>query len=145
MNPDRLPDLGCFHHRCDLQIRFSDVDVLGHVNNTVYMTFYDTGKAHYFSDLLERRIDWKHVECVIANVDCAFLAPIFFGEEIEVLTRCESIGEKSFKLLQAIREKRNGAIKSACETVMVSFDPESGKAMELPQEWREALEKASRG
>ncbi|MBD5387370.1 acyl-CoA thioesterase [bacterium] len=140
MNPDRLPDLSGFKHKCDLQIRFSDVDVLGHVNNTVYMTFYDTGKAHYFTDLLGRRIDWKHVESVIANVDCAFLAPIYFGEEIEVLTRCESIGEKSFKLLQAIREKTSGTIKSACETVMVSFDPHTGKAIELPQEWREALE-----
>lgn len=139
MNPERLPDINEFRHHCDLQIRFSDVDVLGHVNNTVYMTFYDTGKAHYFSDILGKRIDWKHVECVIANVDCAFLAPIFFGEDIEVLTRCEHIGEKSFRLLQAIREKRTGVLKSACETVMVAFDADSGKAMELPEEWREAL------
>ncbi|MDE5807588.1 MAG: acyl-CoA thioesterase [Muribaculaceae bacterium] len=141
MNPERLPDVNEFRHHCDLQIRFSDVDVLGHVNNTVYMTFYDTGKAHYFSDILGKRIDWKHVECVIANVDCAFLASIFFGEDIEVLTRCEYIGEKSFRLLQVIREKGSGILKSACETVMVSFDAESGKAMELPSEWRKALER----
>lgn len=142
MNPEKLPELDKFTHSCNLQIRFSDVDVLGHVNNTVYMTFYDTGKAHFFSDILGRRIDWKHVECVIANVDCAFLAPIFFGEDIEVLTRCESIGEKSFRLLQVIREKGSGTLKSACETVMVAFDPATGKAMELPAEWREALERS---
>lgn len=141
MNPEKLPELNTFRHRCDLQIRFSDVDVLGHVNNTVYMTFYDTGKAHYFTDILGRAVDWKHVECVIANIDCAFLAPIFFGEEIEVLTRCQAIGEKSFRLLQVIREKRNGVLKSACETVMVAFDPESGKAIEIPPHWREGLEK----
>ena len=140
MNPDRLPDTGLFKHSCDLQIRFSDVDVLGHVNNTVYMTFYDTGKAHFFSDILAREIDWKHVECVIANVDCAFLAPIYFRDDIEVLTRCESIGEKSFKLIQVIREKRSGQLKSACETVMVAFDAREGKAMELPEVWRKALE-----
>ena len=141
MNPELLPDLHSFRHHCDLQIRFSDVDVLGHVNNTVYMTFYDTGKAHYFTDIIGKVIDWKHVATVIANVDCAFLAPIFFGEEIEVLTRCLHIGEKSFKLLQAIREKKSGVIKSACETVMVAFDVKTGKAMELPSDWREALEK----
>lgn len=140
MNTEKLPSLETFRHHCDLQIRFSDVDVLGHVNNTVYMTFYDTGKAHFFSDVLGRKIDWKHVECVIANVDCAFVAPIFFGEEVEVLTCCESIGEKSFKLLQVIREKRSGMLKSACETVMVAFDAGTGKAKELPREWRDALE-----
>ncbi|MDE7414649.1 MAG: acyl-CoA thioesterase [Muribaculaceae bacterium] len=139
MNPERLPDLKEFTHRCDVQIRFSDVDVLGHVNNTVYMSFYDTGKAHFFSSILGKRIDWKHVECVIANVDCAFLAPIFFGEDIEVLSRCESVGEKSFKVLQAIHEKKTGVVKSVCETVMVAFDPNTGKAMELPEEWRRAL------
>ncbi|MBD5236444.1 MAG: acyl-CoA thioesterase [Bacteroidales bacterium] len=139
MNPEKLPSLSDFRHSCDIQIRFNDVDVLGHVNNTVYMTYYDTGKAHYFSEILGRRVDWKHVECVIANIDCAFLAPIFFGEDIEVLTRCEKIGEKSFKLLQVIREKKSGMMKSACETVMVAFDPQSGIAIEIPEEWREAL------
>ncbi|MDE6538315.1 MAG: acyl-CoA thioesterase [Muribaculaceae bacterium] len=139
MNPEKLPSLSDFHHSCDIQIRFNDVDVLGHVNNTVYMTYYDTGKAHYFSEILGRRVDWKHVECVIANIDCAFLAPIFFGEDIEVLTRCEKIGEKSFKLLQVIREKKSGMMKSACETVMVAFDPQSGIAIGIPEEWREAL------
>ena len=140
MNPERMPDLSRFRHSCDIQLRFSDVDVLGHVNNTVYMTFYDTGKSHYFSEILGKEIDWKHVECVIANVDCAFLAPIFFRDDIEVLTRCEHVGDKSFRLLQAIREKKSGVFKSVCETVMVAFDPETGKAMPLPEDWRKALE-----
>ena len=141
MNPENIPSINKFGHSCDLQIRFSDVDVLGHVNNTVYMTFYDTGKAHYFSAILGRHIDWKHVECVIANIDCAFMAPIFFRDRIEVLTRCVAMGEKSFRLLQVIREKETGVIKSACETVMVAFDPQTGKAMELPAHWREALQR----
>ena len=51
MNPNNLPTLDLFHHRTPLQLRFNDVDVLGHVNNTVYFSFYDTGKAIYFSDV----------------------------------------------------------------------------------------------
>lgn len=141
MNLEKMPDASGFGHHCNLQIRFSDVDVLGHVNNTVYMTFYDTGKAHFFTDILGKAVDWKHVECVIANVDCAFVAPIFYGEDIEVLTRCLKIGEKSFRLLQMIREKKSGTFKSVCETVMVAFDPSTGKSSEIPADWREALER----
>ena len=143
MNPNTLPDLSGFRHHTDLQIRFSDVDVLGHVNNTVYMAFYDTGKAHFFREILGQPVDWRHVETVIANVDCAFIAPVYFGEEIEVLTKCSSISEKSFKLLQVIRSKE-GEVKSACETVMVAFDLKSAKAMELPDVWRDALERSLR-
>lgn len=140
MNPNELPSLDLFHSRTPMQLRFNDVDVLGHVNNTVYFSFYDTGKAHYFSEVLGRRVDWKHVDTVIANVDCAYLAPIFFGEKIEVLTTCLYVSEKSFKILQLIRETETGQIKSACETVMVSYDLKSQSSMPLPEEWKEKME-----
>lgn len=34
-----------FHHQLPIQLRFNDVDKFGHVNNTVYFSFYDLGKA----------------------------------------------------------------------------------------------------
>ena len=139
MNPTELPSPDLFESRLPLQIRFSDVDVLGHVNNTVYMAFYDTGKAEYMTRVLGRKIDWHDVDTVIANIDCAFIAPIFFGEKIEVMTRCVGIHEKSFRLLQMIRESETGEVKSVCETVMVSFDPKTQKAAPLSAEWREKL------
>lgn len=142
MNPHKIPALSEFRHHVDLQIRFSDVDVLGHVNNTVYLSFYDTGKAWFFSKIHERIIEWRKVETVIANVDCCYISPIFFGEEVEVYTKCESISEKSFKLLQVIALKGTGEIKSACETVMVCYDPQAMHSIEMPAHWKEALEKS---
>ena len=79
MNPHELPPLDLFHHRTPLQLRFSDVDVLGHVNNTVYFAFFDTGKAHYFTAVRGELGDWKHVDTVISNVNCAFISSIVFG------------------------------------------------------------------
>lgn len=141
MDPKNLPDISEFRHRTPIQIRFNDVDVLGHVNNTVYFTYYDTGKAYYFEAVQEKKVEWRNVETVIANVNCAYIAPIFFGEDIEVLTRCTSIHDKSFRLLQAIREKKTGQIKSVCETVMVSFDPSTGQSHPLPEFWRTQLKR----
>ena len=139
MNPTDLPSEKIFRHRLPLQIRFSDVDVLGHVNNTVYMAFYDTGKASYMTEVLGRKIEWKDVDTVIANIDCAFIAPIFYGEKIEVLTKCVAIHDKSFRLLQMIFETEKKEVKSVCETVMVSFDSHSQKAVALSDEWRQKL------
>lgn len=134
-----LPSLDLFHDRLEVQLRFNDVDVLGHVNNTVYFSFYDTGKAHYFTAVRGRSVDWKHVDTVIANVNCAYMAPIFFNEKIEVLTTCLSISEKSFRLLQMLRETETGEVKSLCETVMVCFDPHSGKSLPVADEMRRQL------
>ena len=141
MYPVEIPDIALFRHRTDLQIRFNDIDILGHVNNTVYLSFYDTGKAHYFQAVRHGQLNWREVETVIANVDCSYLSPIYFGEDIEVLTRCLEIHDKSFRLQQIIRNKVSGEIKSLCETVMVSFDKATLKAVSLPELWRECFKK----
>lgn len=140
MNPHDIPSVESFNHRHPIQLRFNDVDILGHVNNTVYFSFYDTGKAHYFNSVRRGKMEWKKVETVIANVNCAYISSIHFGEEIDVLTRCEEIGEKSFKLLQMLVNRANGEVKSVCETVMVSIETETQKSIPLPDDWREDLQ-----
>lgn len=140
MNPkDIIPDLSLFKHSTPLQIRFNDIDILGHVNNTVYFSFYDTGKAHYFQSVRKGTMDWRKVDTVIANVNCSFISPTLFGDDIEVLTRCLSVHDKSFRVEQAIRSRKTGEVKSVCETVMVSFDPVTAKAAPMPDHWRLSL------
>lgn len=144
MDPKQLPPLSEFDHSVDLQIRFNDIDILGHLNNTVYFSFFDTGKAYFFNKLMDGKMNWKRVESVIANIDCAYVSPIFFGEQVEVWTRCKWVHEKSFCLQQIIIEKGNGDLKAAAETVMVSFDPDTNQSREVPRQWREALERSAR-
>lgn len=136
MNPHEIPSPSIFTNRLPLQIRFSDVDVVGHVNNIVFFAYYDTGKAAFMTELLGRMVSWKEVDTVVANVDCAFIVPILYGENIEVLTTCIGIHDKSFRLLQMIRNSDTLEVKSVCETVMVSFDPTTQKAAPLSEEWR---------
>lgn len=139
MNPHEIPSADIFTHRLPIQIRFSDVDVIGHVNNIIFLQYYDTGKAAFMTDLLKRTISWYEVDVVVANIDCAFIAPIFYGENIEVLTACTYIHDKSFKLLQMLRNSETKEVKSICETVMVSFDPDTQKVAPLKDEWRTKL------
>lgn len=135
----QIPPVSDFHHHHPLQIRFNDIDILGHVNNTVYLSFFDTGKAHYFAAVREGNINWQKVDTVIANVNCSYLRPIYFGSRIEVYTRCIAIGEKSFRLQQLIADPSTEIPYSICETVMVSFDSESSEARPVPEDWRQAL------
>ena len=139
MNPHDITSHEIFTNRLPIQLRFSDVDVIGHVNNIIFLQYYDTGKAAYMTELLGRSISWQEVDTVVANIDCAFIAPIFWGEKIEVLTACTYIHDKSFHLLQMLRNSVTGEVKSLCETVMVSFDPDTQKAAPLSEEWRKVL------
>lgn len=140
MDISTLPPKSEFHHSVDLQIRFNDIDILGHLNNTVYFSFFDTGKAYFYEWLLKGEMNWKRVESVIANVDCAYVSPVYFGEEIEVWTRCAHVGEKSFTLQQMIVAKKTGELKAAANTVMVSINPDTMKSVPIPQKWKSRLE-----
>lgn len=137
---NELPRPESFRHRIDLQMRFNDIDILGHLNNTVYFSFYDTGKAYYLEAVNMGKMNWQRVESVIANVNCQFINPIFFGEPIEICTRCEGIGEKSLTLLQMLVNKETQQIKSVCRTVMVAIDPDTKTSVNVPEKWRKGID-----
>lgn len=128
-----------FRHSLPVQIRFNDIDILGHLNNIVYFAFYDLAKARFLQTVKKGNIDFRKVECVIANINCAYIKQILFGEEIEVMTKCIHIGDRSFILRQCLVESGSREIRSVCDTVMVAFDPMEGKSVPMSHELRKAL------
>lgn len=128
-----------FHHRYPLQIRFNDIDTLGHVNNSIYFTFYDLGKSRYFEAVKNCSIDWRRADVVIANINADFLSPIYPNEEIAVETGTLEIGNRSFTLLQRIINTKTGEIKGICRTVMVGFDIAAGISAPVSDEWKDAI------
>ena len=128
-----------FHHSYPLQLRFNDIDSLGHVNNSVYFTFYDLGKSRYFETVKKQSIDWRKADVVIANVNADFLSPIYSYEQVAVETCCVEIGNRSFKLMQRIVNTTTGEVKGTCRTIMVGFDVEAGVSAPISDEWKDAI------
>ena len=55
--------------RLPIQIRFNDVDRLGHVNNNSYFSYYDLGKEEYLNNILKVDYHTQDVAPVIANLN----------------------------------------------------------------------------
>ena len=130
-----------FHHVMPMQIRFNDLDMLGHVNNAIYFQYFDLGKMGYLKAVRGAQIDWKTVDIVVANISCDFLAPVFYNEELEVRTQVDRILKKSFPMLQQVVNSVTGEVKCACTTIMVNFDIKLGKSKPLSDYWIDALTK----
>lgn len=128
-----------FHHSIPIQLRFNDFDVLGHVNNSVYFSFYDIGKTEYFSKVLPQIIENREVGLVIASIHVDFKLPVFPNEQVEVLTAITEIGEKSFKILQHLVDSETRELKSVCRTVMVGYNASTKASQEISKEWKEAI------
>ena len=74
-----------FKRSTQVQLRFNDIDALGHVNNSVYFQFFDLAKTEYFAGLeVNADINWCKPSIVIANVNCSFIEPTVFQEPVEV-------------------------------------------------------------
>ena len=128
-----------FHCSLRVQLRFSDLDTLGHVNNSVYLNLFDLGKSDYFERAAGQRQDWNNVNVVIANININFLHETRFHEKLQVLTQVDHVGNKSFTVLQALQNVDTGEIKCFCSQVMVYLDPLSRVPAPLPEHWRQAF------
>jgi acyl-CoA thioester hydrolase len=123
-----------------LQIRFNDIDMLGHVNNGVYLSYFDLGKVNYFQEIMPEGVNWRNINTVIANINCDFFAPTTFSEQICVVTAVTHIGESSFRLEQRIIDVDSGDVKCVARTVMVAIDPATGHSAPINPEWIRAVE-----
>jgi acyl-CoA thioester hydrolase len=128
-----------FKHITPIQLRFNDFDALGHVNNSVYFSFYDLGKTSYFADVLSKLEVAKEVGVVIGHIEVSFLLPVYPGENVAVQTAVVEIGNKSFKLLQHLVNLDTNEIKCICNTVMVCFDAKTKTTRQISDEWRKAM------
>jgi len=127
-----------FRHVLPVQIRFSDVDQYGHMNNSSYFSLYDLAKTSYIREVFGER-DWKELGIVVANINADFLAPVFFSDELEIETTVIHLGHKSFTLLQRAYNKASGVLKCQCRTVMVGYDILTKEPVDLPDDFKEAV------
>ena len=104
-----------FHHTLPIQLRFNDVDKFGHVNNTVYFSFYDLGKTEYFGSVCTG-VDWEKIGLVVVHIEANFVKQIFASDHIAVQTAVSKIGTKSFHLVQQVIDTKTNEVKCVCKS-----------------------------
>lgn len=127
-----------FNHTLPIQLRFNDVDKFGHVNNTVYFSFYDLGKTEYFASVCPH-VDWEKDGIVVVHIEADFLSQIYGSDHIAVQTAVTEIGTKSFRLAQRVIDTLTNETKCVCTSVMVAFYLTKHESKPLEQDWIDAI------
>src|SRR3982751_6256978 len=96
-----LPQLGQFPGRTRDIIRFGDLDPQGHVNNTVFATFFETGRVMLLRDP-GNELNAPGTTSVLAQLDIRFLREMHWPGTVEIGTATIRIGRSSYSFLQAI-------------------------------------------
>ena len=129
-------------HTFPIQIRFNDVDLLGHVNNVIYGHYFDLARHDFMMKTLGGVIDLRHSRriLIMVHTEYDFVRPSFLSDQLNVETALHRIGAKSVHFTQQIIDDK-GILRVKSLSVMATYDKETGSSFEITPEWKQALSK----
>ena len=123
--------------RIRIPIRWRDLDVLGHVNQSVYNELLEEGRAGVLGRLGENSFP-----LVLVHIDIDYRAEVRKDHEwVEVTSRVDHIGTKSVRLAERI-ERSDGVVATEGYAVLVAWDMSSRTSRALTDGEREALSRS---
>ncbi len=131
-----------FKHKTAIQIRFKDLDLMGHVNNANHFSYFEVARAKYFDDVVGEDVDWSSEGIILAKSTCDYKMPVLFKDNVSVLTKCSRIGNKSFELSYAMIKEENGKeiILAEASTIQVCFNYVKRENIQMPEKWKKKIE-----
>ncbi len=123
--------------KTDIQIRFTDLDQLGHVSNSMYAQYLDLGRIDLYlaieKKLKELDLDTNQPLEVVASMKIDYLREIKISHTVHLETWCEKIGNKSMTLCQEVYADNECAAKAT--VIVVAIDPNTRQTVNYPVDW----------
>ena len=120
-----------------IQVRLTDIDILGHVNNAIYLSYFEMTRIHYFNQLVGPDWDWMENGVVLVQNEVNYHLPIFLYDAPEIHMYCTQIGNKSFTLSYEVFVKDQ--LKTTGKSTLVGFNSNKQQSIEIPEAMRTAL------
>lgn len=128
-------------HTVRAQLRWRDMDMLGHLNQSVYHELLEEARAALMTDIVRRTGgDQRHGAFVLAHVDLDYHAEVRKDHgEVEITVRLAHVGNSSLRLEHEIRIP-DGTLAASGTTVLVAWDPAARSKRQLTATERQALD-----
>ncbi len=122
-----------------VQVRFADVDMFGHVNNAKYLTYIESARVAYYTELTGLQ-DPREFGMTVASAKIDFLKPVFFGQSLNIFTRIGRVGNSSWTLEHELRDAGSGELMGTGSTVNVCYDYQTGRSQPIPPDIVQKME-----
>jgi len=125
-----------------IQIRFSDCDMLQHVNNAVYLQYFEVARMNFLNQELPNW-NWSKQGIILLKNTVEYKIPLFLTDTCVVEIDCSHIGNKSFTLTYKIQVKKgeNVITKTIGESILVCYDFIQKETISLPTNLETILKK----
>jgi acyl-CoA thioester hydrolase len=119
------------------RVRFSDTDLVGHVNNLAFCAYLETGRSMFLRQLTQPAAGPRSL-FVLADLSMRFLGEAHWPDEIRIGTGISAIGRSSVQLAQGLYV--GDRCISTANSVLVLIDESTRRSREIPQSIRDWLE-----
>jgi acyl-CoA thioester hydrolase len=130
----------------DIHVRFRDIDSMGHVNNVVYLTYFEEGRKEFVRSLFGI-VNPEDYNFILANISCDFLKPIKISDTVSLEIWVGEIGQKRFDFIYWLVGKDEkddeSVVYAKGRSVQVFFDYKKNTALPIPEQIRQKISKYS--
>jgi len=133
------PNIANFKYSTPIHIRFSDMDAFGHVNNAVYLTYFEIARGDYWKNII--KWDWDEMGIILGRSEIDYKKPITLDDHIKCYVRTSRVGNSSFDveyILVRIKDDKE-EICTTGKTVCISYDYKAAKSSPIPKAQRDQM------
>ena len=115
------------------------MDAFGHVNNIVYLKFFESARIAYFEKMGIVGDTASNTGPILASTQCKFIYPLRYPDKyLGDSKSCEYTKNDRFTMEYAVYSKTHQRIAAKGSGVIVSFDYTAQRKVDLPQigEWQ---------
>jgi acyl-CoA thioester hydrolase len=123
----------------DIDVRFRDIDVMGHVNNAVFFTYFEQARVQFFKNIFPSK-NPNEFAFILAHIRCDYIKPVTLNDRPCLRIGVKALGNKSFQFHYQLVDRADPAIFFAtAESVQVCYDYQENRPVPVSEKLRTLL------
>ena len=140
MSQETLPQRADFPELRTISTRWGDEDVYGHVNNTVYYSYFDTAVNGFLIEASGADIRRLHAIGLVVETGCRYAGPLAYPQPVEVGLAVEHVGGSSVRYRLGVFAAGMAEAAAEGHFTHVYVDRAGRRPVVLPALWRQAFD-----
>jgi len=131
---------GKFVHELSIPVRWYDMDAFGHVNNSIYFTYFEQTRISWWMEVAPPSYSLDKMGPVVVTANCSYIKPIVYPEIILSKLYVGPPSRSSYDCFCKMYSEKNPDILYAeAYAKIVWVDREAGRSTPIPDELRHLL------
>jgi acyl-CoA thioester hydrolase len=125
----------------EVPVRWGDIDLLGHVNNIMYLQYFETARIEYLmrAGLQAPGAAWSDFGFIVASVYCRYKAPVTFPDTLLVGARVWGLGTDRMVIHHSVYSQKLRKTAATGDVLLVAYDFKAGRRTSIPADIKAAI------